>query len=105
MAYGRGYQFASKPKGPDQVTYVLKFKTMVFWQKADGTYNLTKQPQLNMALLEQFYQDKRLFTKFNYPHPALGNIVVRFAEPLKYDIAEAGLGTVEPFEIKLLSQP
>ena len=113
MKYGRGYEFASRPRGPDQITYILHFEAMWFFTERDGfpalgattILDLNRNPQLNMALLEKFYQEHRLFEPFYYPHPVLGNVVVRFNEPLKYKIKENGRGQVEPFSVRLLTQP
>lgn len=105
MTFGRGYEFASKPKGPDQLTYTLAFRGMFFFLTPEGAFDLTPRPTINMAVLEAFYQRHRLYEKFLYPHPALGDLTVRFDTPLEYKIAENGNGTVEPFSIVLLTQP
>ncbi|MES0134513.1 hypothetical protein NKJ88_06055 [Mesorhizobium sp. M0016] len=105
MTFGRGYEFASKPKGPDQLTYTLAFKGMWFFLNSNGTLDLATRPTLNMAVLENFYVAHRLYEKFIYPHPALGNVTVRFDVPLDYKIMEGGNGLVEPFTIQLLTQP
>ena len=105
VKFGRGYEFASAPRGPDQVTYTLSFEAMFFFEDPPGTYDLTEQPVINMAVLENFYIVHKLYTPFLYPHPVLGNLTVRFAEPLSYKIAKNGRGRVEPFTIKLITQP
>lgn len=105
MTFGRGYEFASKPKGPDQVTYTLAFRGMFFFLNPDGSFDTTTRPTINMAALEAFYVRHRLYEKFIYPHPALGDLVVRFDNPIEYKIQENGRGAVEPFTISLLTQP
>lgn len=105
MTFGKGYEFATKPKGPDQVSYTLAFRGMFFFLNGDGTFDATSQPTINMATLEQFYTRHRLYEKFIYPHPALGNLVMRFDTPLEYKIQENGNGAVEPFTLTLLTQP
>lgn len=105
IKFGRGYEFASRPIGPDQVTLTLSFKAMFFAFNPNGSYNLTWEPTINMALLENFYKEHRLYEKFIYPHPVEGNLTVRFDRPLQYKIIENGNGQVEPFQIRLLTQP
>ena len=105
MSFGNGWEFASKPKGPDQLAYSLKFDIMMFFELAPNLYDEDINPELNMRKLELFYQKHRLFEKFYYPHPVEGNIVVRFQKPLEYDIVKGGQGAVEPFTIYLTTQP
>ncbi len=113
VKYGRGYEFASRPRGPDQVIYILHFTGMWFFMDRDGfpplgataILDYNKLPQINMARLERFYQEHRLYEPFWYPHPVLGNQRVRFDEPLKYKIEENGHGKVEAFSVRLLTQP
>lgn len=105
VRFGRGWSFASKPKGPNQVTYRLKFRLMKFFLNPDGSFDKVTQPAINMALLEDFYLAHQLYEPFTYPHPALGNITVRFARPLEYSIMEEGHGATEPFQLELLTQP
>lgn len=105
VKFGRGYEFASAPKGPDQLTVTLNFAGMFFYPGADGFPDLTVEPRINIAVLEQFYQKHRLYKKFIYPHPAKGNIVVRFSAPLQYKLKENGRGAVEPFSVEFLTQP
>lgn len=106
VSFGGGYDFTSKPKAPDQVEYILHFNGMWFFTNLARTaYDLTREPKLNMALLEAFYQRHRLYGKFLYPHQTQGLIRVRFAEPLAYKIKENGRGQVEPFTIRLILQP
>lgn len=105
LQLGRGYEFASRPRGPDQVTFTLYFKAMFFFEDPPGTLDLDVNPTVNMAVLEAFYNDHKMYDKFIYPHPTLGDVTVRFGEPLTYKIAENGRGRVEPFTIRLVTQP
>ena len=105
MSFGRGYEFAAKPKGPDQVTYILHFKTMKFFEASPGVASLTIRPQINIAVLEAFYNRVKMYEKFLLPIPGKGNIVVRFSKPLDYKLTEAGLGTVDAFQLEFKSQP
>jgi hypothetical protein len=105
VKFGRGYEFASKPKGPDQVTYILHFKTMKFFESAPGVVSTTVQPKINIARLEEFYLRHKLYEKFILPLPGKGNLTVRFAKPLDYKVAENGQGTVDSFQLEFLTQP
>lgn len=105
VRFGKGWEFASAPKGPDQVVYTLNFAAMFFYQNSNGTYNKALNPTINMAVLEDFYILHKLYTKFTYVHPALGNITMRFSQPLSYKIKENGRGSTEPFSLQLTSQP
>lgn len=105
VKFGRGYEFASKPRGPDQVTYVLHFKTMKFFESAPGVVDTTIHPAINIARLEEFYNRVKMYEKFILPLPGKGNIVVRFSKPLEYRIAENGQGTVDSFQLEVLTQP
>lgn len=103
--FGRGYQFASEPKGPPQIIYTLSFRTMVWFTTPFGTINTNLNPRLNMSQLEEFYSKHQMFKKFIYPSLTDGDVVVRFNKPLEWRLAEGGLGTVDPFEVELISQP
>ena len=103
--FGRGYSFASKPKGPDQIEYTLNYDGMWFFFTNPTTYDLIKHPSINMRLLEQFYHRHRMYEPFTYPHDTEGNLTVRFAAPLEYNILKGGNGQVEPFSVKLILLP
>lgn len=105
LNFGQGYEFASKPKGPDQLDLILDFQLMMFYEDIPGEIDLTTNPRINMGLLEKFYQEKRLFQKFIYPHQFWGDVVVRFKDPLKYKVKLGGMGSVEPFSVRLTTQP
>jgi hypothetical protein len=113
VKFGGGYEFATRPRGPDQTVYTLHFEGMRFFFEQVGypplgtrtILDLNKYPAINMGLLERFYQEHRLFEPFYYPHPAEGNLVVRFRDPLHYKLKKNGRGEVEPFSVKLILQP
>lgn len=106
VRFGRGYEFASRPRGPDQVEYVLHYEAMFFYFLTNSTtLDLTKNTTINMALMEQFYQNHKLYEPFVFPHPSKGNLTVRFREPLKFKVVKGGRGQVEPFSVRLIQQP
>lgn len=105
IQFGRGYAFVTKPQGPDQVRFTLHFELMQIFVNANGTINRTRSPQINLALLEDFYLAHRMHEKFILPSPRYGNTVVRFAKPFTYKMKPGGFGTCEPFTLELESQP
>lgn len=105
VKFGRGYQFASRPRGPDQINYVLHFTAMFFWESAPGVFDTSINPTINMAKLIEFYEEHRLYEPFIYPLAGFGDKTVRFDEPLKFKMKENGRGQTDPFQIKLILQP
>ena len=116
VQFGKGYRFASKPKGPDQIVFTLPFNMMQFFENVSidpgppivvtRTVNRTKMPLYNMQLLIDFYERHRLYKKFIYPHPRRGNVVVRFNKPLEVPATlQDGLGVTEPFTVELILEP
>lgn len=105
MSFGGGYEFASKPKAPDQIIFVLNYETMVFIESSPGTLDLSTNGKVNMGKLRKFYVDHRLYEPFSFPHPILGTVTVRFNKPLSYKLRKGGMGSVEPFTVELLYQP
>ncbi|BCJ91776.1 hypothetical protein IZ6_25110 [Terrihabitans soli] len=106
VQFGGGYQFASEPRAPDQLTFTLRFPAM--WYFTDGSGDLDKEVNLqrNMAALEAFYERHRLWKRFEYDHPRRGVVVVRFADPLETpDPLPNENGLVQAFEVKLIQQP
>lgn len=104
VQFGKGYEYASKPKAPDQVKYRLAFPVMKFYLTG-GVVDRGIYTTSNMALLEDFYKFHRCYEKFIYPHPLEGNVVVRFSQPLQYKQLPMGLGAVEPFTLEFTLQP
>jgi hypothetical protein len=105
LSLGGGYEFASKPKAPDQISFMLHYDTMVFIESVPGTLDLVSNPMLNMGTLRAFYETHRLYEPFLFEHPILGEVTVRFARPLSYKLRKGGRGSVEPFTVELLLQP
>ena len=100
---GGNYIFTAPPNGPDLRRFTLSFETMKYYQEPNGTISLTKNPKINMAVLEAFYNAHKLHKSFLYPHPVYGNIEVKFMSPLKIPNGIAGGGgALESFEIDLI---
>lgn len=103
VQFGNAYRFTAAPDAPDQRTFSLKFTGFKYFSPTDDTTNANIN---NMLALEKFYQRHRLHKSFIYPHPVHGNIVCRFAEPLKIpDGIPGGNGVVNGFEVTLVEVP
>lgn len=105
LRYGRGYEFASAPRGPDQIGYRLHYAGFKAFLNADGSWNVEAKKKHNIRVLELFYQTHRLWKTFTFPHPAEGDKTVRFGAPLSWKLLENGGGVTEPITIELRLQP
>ncbi|MBN7759785.1 hypothetical protein JYP52_01435 [Nitratireductor aquibiodomus] len=106
LKFGGGYQFATKPRGPDQIEFQLNFKAMWFYERAPHVVDRRKNPQINMQCLIDFYEAHRLYEPFYYPHPRRGLVTVRFAKPLHVpNGVEKGNGQTQSFKVELIMQP
>ena len=106
VQFGGAYTFVNKPVAPDQRVFVLNFAAMKYYVNPDGSIDVTTDPQNNYRVLQEFYETERLYNEFIYPHPVLGNITVRFKDPLQDpDGISGGMGAVKSFQIKLIEQP
>ncbi|MDH7796435.1 MULTISPECIES: hypothetical protein [unclassified Beijerinckia] len=116
VQYGRGYSFASAPIGPDQMIFKLRFDAMFHWLTLYEQIDRYTKPQLNIVLLQEFYEEVRMFTPFNYKHWRRGLVTVRFNKPLpemmpmtEKIIVDQVTGSrghqVEGFDVELILQP
>ncbi|WP_181176982.1 MULTISPECIES: hypothetical protein [unclassified Mesorhizobium] len=106
IQFGGGYQFATKPNGPDQITFKLAFKAMWFFESSPGVVDAVREPQRNMQCLQDFYEAHRLYEPFNYPHPRRGLVKVRFSKPLQVPKGvEKGNGQTEQVNVEFILQP
>lgn len=71
--------------------------------RVQGSLDKTKQYGINMAALEAFYNEHKLYKPFIYPHPVYGNIEARFMDPLKIpEGIVGGNGALEDFNLTLI---
>ncbi|RUU74357.1 hypothetical protein [Mesorhizobium sp. M7A.F.Ca.MR.362.00.0.0] len=106
IQFGGGYQFATKPRGPDQIGFKLSFKAMWFFERSPGVVDHDREPQRNMQCMQNFYEAHRLYEPFYYPHPRRGLVKVRFAKPLQVPKGvEKGDGATEQVNIEFILQP
>ncbi|WCD44160.1 hypothetical protein Lumi_021 [Xylophilus phage Lumi] len=102
---GRGYTYTSKPTAPSQRLFTLSFQAMQYFG-TDGNPNKAIKPQINMAVLDDFYLAHELWSDFIYPHPVYGNVVVKFNKPLEIpEGLPGGNGVTKSFSIELMEQP
>lgn len=119
VKFGRGYRFAARPNGPDEIITHLSFETMfVYQQMAGGPPDRAVDPRLNIFALEDFYKQVRLHGPFTYNHHTSGLVTARFSKPLvmpktkKDEPGKVGgktvngvayrLHQVEPFNMEIL---
>lgn len=100
---GSGYIFTSPPNGPDLRRFNLKFEAMKYFTNELGAIDLTQKPEINMAVLENFYKTHKLHKTFIYPHPVYGNVQVKFYSPLKIpEGIVGGNGVLKDFTLELI---
>lgn len=103
---GRSYQFAGALKAPPVRTFKVKLPTLGYFPNTEGLPDLNCRPELNMAVLERFYRTKTTAEPFWFHHPNLGDVQVRFGEPLKITEGRpGGLGYLAPLELTLVEIP
>jgi hypothetical protein len=98
-----GWFFSSRPVVPYQKSFAVKLQGIRWYLNADGTYDAATDPQFNARRLELFYEQHGTWDPFDWQHPHLGLIKVRFKEPV--EVAEAipnSGGLVEGFDIQLV---
>lgn len=106
MELGGSYMFSAEPDGPDQRSFTLYFDTMKYFVDSAGQIDRATFPELNFALLDDFYKSNRLWRTFTYEHPAYGVLNVKFAKPLEVPKGMSdGNGALEGFSIDLIEIP
>jgi hypothetical protein len=107
VQFGRGYRFVSKPKGPDQINFILSFPAMWFFVDPVTKVVLNSpEPKRNMQRLIEFYEAHRLYDKFIYPHTRRGNQVVRFLRPLEVpEVEPDSYGKTTSFKLEFILEP
>lgn len=105
LKLGGGWDYNSKPSSPPQRLFTLDFKVMKYFGSA-GVLDLAKEPEINLGLLEAFYNTHLLHTEFNYPHPIYGNLLVKFLKPLEIPMGiEGGGGAIPGLNVSLVEFP
>lgn len=103
---GNSYQYSAAPTAPDQRIFVLKFPLLKYFVAPNGDLDRTKEPLMNMALLDDFYRLHKMHLSFTYKHPIYGNLTCRFNKPLNVpDGLGGGDGAILGISIELLECP
>lgn len=103
---GNSYQFTAPPTAPDQRIFILKFNMLKWFTVAGGGLNRTAWPEINLALLDDFYNAHKLHATFTYKHPIYGDLNCRFNKPLKIpEGVEGGDGAVKDIQLEFIEVP
>lgn len=98
-----GWLFSARPTSPMQRRFRLVVHGLRWYLNTDDTYDATTNPTINARALENFYSAHEMWDPFIFPHPHLGNLVVKFAAPLNVPAGQKdGGGLLEPLEIMLV---
>lgn len=98
-----GWHYAVKPNVPYQKSFTVTLQGMCWYLTGGGMYDVSMDPRYNGRRLELFYEGHGLWKFFEFQHPHLGLLEVRFALPVKVPKALANSGgLIESFEIKLV---
>lgn len=103
---GNSYLYTAPPLAPDQRIFIVKLQGMTYFLNSNGTLNTTLQTGRNMAVLEQFYLDHKLYLTFQFTHPVYGTVNCKFNQPLQIpEGVEGGSGMLPAFEVELVEIP
>lgn len=103
---GNSYRFSTPPTAPDQRTFTLTFETMWRGLTSAGAMDSTTNYINNAGALLQFYENYKLHKTFQYKHPWLGLLNVRFSKPLELPKGmKGGDGWTEGFSVEFIEMP
>lgn len=107
LQFGKSWTFTAPPDAPDQRTFKLYLTGMKYYVDENKVIDEETNASINnLAVLDNFYQEVRMYTWFNFNHPVYGTLVCSFNKPLTIPKGvEGGNGVVEDFEVELLEQP
>lgn len=106
--FGKGYEFSAAPQQPIQRRFTLYFNTIQWFFNASRVADATINPQLNALALDNFYKAHLTHKAFIYPHPIFGNLTVKFASDVPFEMPKGltgGTGATEEFSVVLVEQP
>ena len=106
MQLGRSYMHTAPPSAPDQRTFVLTLTGMQYFCDGSGGVTTAPEPERNMAVLEEFYNNHKLAFSFLFDHPVHGQLVCKFGRPLEVpEGISGGDGVLEDLKVELLEIP
>ena len=108
VQFGNNFTFTAKPDAPDLRVITLTFPSLKYYPptidgQGNATPDLSTNPKINLASLEDFYQTHRLHTTFIYRSPIYGDLKVRFNRPLEIPQGNVnGDGSVNDVKVELI---
>ena len=98
-----GWPFSARPNIPYLRRWKLTLYGLTWYLQPSGLYDNTTNTTFNARCLEEFYQAKGLWADFDWTHPHLGLLRVRFASVANVPASEVNSGgLVAPVEIILV---
>lgn len=103
---GNSYLYTAPPLAADQRIFNVKLQGMTYFVGSDDFLDYTVQLGRNMAVLEQFYLDHKLYLTFQFNHPVYGVVNCKFNQPLQIpEGIPGGSGMLPTFEVELVEIP
>lgn len=110
IKFGNTWEFTAAPTAPPRKIFTLHYEGMRYYvshyDSSGDVFFSSEHPELNIGLLEQFYQEHEMWKSFDLQHPVYNSKVCRFNKPLHIPKGyTAGRGMVEPFSVELIEVP
>ncbi len=98
-----GWEFSAKPSVPYRRKFKVTLHGLRWYLQANGLYDPNTDPQHNAHRLEKFYAEHQRWREFNWEHPHIGLLVVKFAAAVTVPagIPNSG-GLINALEIQLV---
>ena len=98
-----GWAFSAKPNVPYQKSFKVTLHGLIWYLNSDGTFDRLTDRKHNARALEEFYELHGTWDSFDWYHPHLGALQVRFkaAVTIPAAIPNSG-GLCNPLEITLI---
>lgn len=88
-----GWQFSSRPNIPYQRRFRVRLHGLKWYlDPATDVYEPDIDPPFNARRLEEFYEEHQTWKPFDFYHPHLGLLTVKFAAPVMVPAAPVGSG-------------
>lgn len=98
-----GWEFSSKPAVPYRRKFKITLHGLTWYLLPNGLYDEVTDPTHNARLLEKFYQAHEKWREFDWTHPHIGMLVVKFAAPVNVPAAIPNSGgLVSALEVTLI---
>jgi hypothetical protein len=103
---GNSYTYTAPPTAPDQRLFTVALSGMQYFVDTNGAIDLVTDLSRNMAHLDSFYNDHKLYLSFDFNHPIYGLVKCKFNRPLEIpNGVQGGNGLVEGFSLELIEMP